>query len=389
MAYATDSETLTDLLSALQRPTPRKSLYIKSQIKRVISDGWSSQSNIEDLLLGLDGRLNPYGFGEVQSLASMFHLPWVDVANKPHKRASGVMLTQALSAYDVANMLINLERFGFSIDPEPLVTALLPAVEQMKVVTSSQLSVLWYLSQRHRGEPVVVKTGSDIPVAHDPAWKTPTGYRVQSWRNRDGRLISVEIHAPKFRRRPDPVRTTCPECGLEYFKGDFKGDFDSGMGHRREHRARMRYLDPQPHPKLIEANEHSNGIALVTSMSPAWMHEEMYIRASAFKREFRYDWIQWGSRTGDSDPEVHGFLFSDQKSAVVGACAFRLRPSDMGDRWALQWIWICPRFRRQGLLKQHWTGFRQRFGDFLVEAPVSDAMKTFLRSQGDDHLAEV
>jgi hypothetical protein len=384
MAYTTDSDTLADLLSSLQRPTPRKSFSINSQIKRIISDGWSSRSDIEDLLLGFDGRLCPYGFGDVESLTSMFHLPWVDVADKPHKRTSGVMLTPALSVYDVASMLINLEKFGFSIDPEPLVTALLPKVEKMKVVSSSQLSVLWFSSQRHRGEPIVVKAGSGIPAAHDPALKTPTSYRVQPWRDREGKLIFLEIHAPKFRRKPDPVRTTCPECEMEYFKGDF----DSGVGHRREHRARMRYLDPQPHPQMLEAREHPGEIELVTSQSPAWKHEEMYIRASAFRREFHYDFVQWGSRTGDNDPKVHGFLFCDERSAIVGACAFRHRQGTTGEHWALQWIWICPRCRRQGLLKQRWPELRRRFGDFLVEAPVSEAMKAFLLSQGDSHLAE-
>jgi hypothetical protein len=150
----------------------------------------------------------------------------------------------------------------------------------------------------------------------------------------------------------------------------------------------MRYLDPQPHPQMLEAREHPGEIELVTSQSPAWKHEEMYIRASAFRREFHYDFVQWGSRTGDNDPKVHGFLFCDERSAIVGACAFRHRQGTTGEHWALQWIWICPRCRRQGLLKQRWPELRRRFGDFLVEAPVSEAMKAFLLSQGDSHLAE-
>ena len=54
----------------------------------------------------------------------------------------------------------------------------------------------------------------------------------------------------------------------------------------------------------------------------------MYARALQFKREFHYDFAQWGDP--EKDFKAHGFLFNDDTGvfghgAIVGACAFRWR----------------------------------------------------------------
>lgn len=68
-----------------------------------------------------------------------------------------------------------------------------------------------------------------------------TGHKVQAWR-RDASVVSgLVITPPKYRRRKEPVETTCPECLHTYFKGDP----ESSALHRKEHKERMRYLDLQ------------------------------------------------------------------------------------------------------------------------------------------------
>lgn len=98
---------------------------------------------------------------------------------------------------------------------------------------------------------------------------------------------------------------------------------------------------------MLEERRHDSDHELLTSKSPAWKHKEIYIRALAFRREFQYDFVQWQSEKGDSDPDVHGFLFSDISGIVVGACCFRSRKKEeTQNRWVLDWIWICPKERK-------------------------------------------
>jgi hypothetical protein len=107
----------------------------------------------------------------------------------------------------------------------------------------------------------------------------------------------------------------------------------------------------------------------------------MYLRAGAFRREFHYDFIQWGDP--EDDPDAQGFLFANEAGSILGACAFRRREHDGKSWWGLQWIWICPLARRKGMLTERWLEFRKRFGDFRVEGPVSPAMEHFVVKQGD------
>lgn len=48
----------------------------------------------------------------------------------------------------------------------------------------------------------------------------------------------------------------------------------------------------------------------------------------------------------------------------------------------MQWVWIHPYYRREGLLSAAWPMFKERFGCFLVERPFSAAMLGFFASQG-------
>jgi hypothetical protein len=215
--------------------------------------------------------------------------------------------------------------------------------------------------------------------------KLATGHKVEVWGKDPSAVSGLVITPPKYRHRKDPVETICPECVHTYFKGDS----ESSALHRKEHKERMTYLDPQPHPKLLEAHQADPDAHWVSTHSPAWKHREMYVRARAFKREMRYDFIQWGSSSGDNDPKVNGVLFTNDEGAIVGACAFRWREGDdYLPHWGLQWIWLCPRHRRQRHLEKYWPELRARFGAFAIEAPVSDAMRAFAIKHGDAALLE-
>lgn len=384
MGIRTSLESLQKLIHALQGDEPRATIASKAAtrlMQKIATSGWAIKYEIEDLMVEMDSRLDPYEAGSLDFLTTLFGLRWQEVAFRPRVIAKEVMLYNALPSAELASLLIQLESLGFRIDPEPLVMAILPRIKRAAVLSDPELKVFWFRRSRHRNPPLTLRIDdASIPVLRLNSWRTGAGYRIELWGSQNGELCQMKVHAPRFRRQPPLMRVTCPGCNYTYFRGDPESSAD----HRREHKHRMTYLDPQPHAQLLLARQSETEPELVTTASPTWKHKEMYVRAHAFKREFGYDFVQWESARGDRDPDAHGVLLSDDAGAIVGACAFRWRQ----DKWGLQWIWICPKQRRQGWLTRRWACLRERFGDFQVEAPVSEAMQAFLKKRGDSMLAE-
>lgn len=128
-------------------------------------------------------------------------------------------------------------------------------------------------------------------------------------------------------------------------------------------------------------------LSCVTTRSPLKLRRAVWQLAHYFRREFRYDVVQYGFEGRETDTSARAYLWDltdrgDEVHHAVGACCFRWRQySDAPPGWALQWIWLHPFERGRGHLKRAWPYFRARFGDFDVEPPVSLAMAGFL-----DHL---
>lgn len=125
-------------------------------------------------------------------------------------------------------------------------------------------------------------------------------------------------------------------------------------------------------------------VVRVTVQSPRTHRRAVYHLASYFLREMQYGFLQYGYDGDEDDPDHVAFLWVHPEATgmswefrvpCVGACCFRLR-EEYGT--AMQWAWMHPFFRRQGLLANAWPQFVEEFGDFAVEAPVSDPMKAFL-----------
>lgn len=388
MSFTTTPRHLRELVTALKQEAPQRPISgsVVEQQKRAADNGWVFKSSVEDLLLAMDHRLGHIGPVNLAAYTETFALNWQDVAYRPRKNSSGVMFFQALSAADFAQFLMHLEALGFRVDPLPLTEQLLPGIQKKKLLSSAEISVCWYSRTRHRGDAmfVTVDTIPPPPCSAVQEWKTSTGYRLVAMLGDDETPVRLTAHAPRYRRRPAPVQMRCPDCGYDYYRGDT----DSSAAHRKEHKKRMGYMDPKPDARLVVREGASPAMFLVTTHSPAWQHAEMYARAAAFRREFGYDFVQWGSSTGDKDPDVRGIFFLNDDGAIIGACAFRMRKRDSDSVWALQWIWFAPRHRRQGHLARQWDRLRAEYGDFEVEHPVSPAMQSFLAKQGDAHLMD-
>jgi hypothetical protein len=109
--------------------------------------------------------------------------------------------------------------------------------------------------------------------------------------------------------------------------------------------------------------------------------------ASYFKREFRYDHLQYCKDEHSED--CIGVLFTEramdlvkdiehQPNRVIGGACFRKTDDD---GYFLDWIWFHPFSRNRKKLRQHWPNFKERFGQFSVTEPLSAQMVGFLKNQ--------
>lgn len=133
--------------------------------------------------------------------------------------------------------------------------------------------------------------------------------------------------------------------------------------------------------------------------SPIYWRKYLEEMAYYFKREQRYDGLQYSATSHNSEvpSDTAAFLFAtrnykrfkniipdDQNDVLIfGGCCFRYRQYlDHDPEWALQWVYLHPMVRKEGILSSCWGYFEKRFGTFLVETPLSLAMQAFILKHG-------
>lgn len=377
MALKTDADTLGRLWSALKRPEVQAA-PLSDAWRKFSQSGWAYDVDLQDAIELADRRL-AYHPVEIELLAKILELPRRYVVSRPEHQRDDPTGFLALAAPDAASVLILLERLGFLIDPEGLCSQLRASLRSASHLTFAETDVLFHDRTAGRLSPISICADDNRDWEGETLHKlkTAAGYRVEYAENGQGKALWLRASAPRYRKRPEPTLTTCPECGSSWVKGLPAED----KAHREMHRIRMAVLEPRPHRLFMKARQRDGLTApWVDHRSPRWKHELMYRRAFAFKREFGYSFSQW-SLDPAHDPEPEGFLFSDDAGRVIGAAAFRPQP-DEPRPWRLDWIWFAPDHRRQGHLSREWGRLTQRFGIFDLTPPVSEAMQAFLKKQG-------
>ena len=389
MDYFVSAAELESIINDLKSPIRRTTPHIAEEcLLKVAENGYANYSDIEDIMYHSDDRINKLtGVMSLKRWCDIFSVSRRTYYSRPRKQQQSAWGSEGISATDLALLLINFERIGYSVEALPLIIALKGDLNRHPFITDSELQVLWYESTRHKGAPVVLRVDRNEAGEgwKEEKFKTTTGYKAEVIWNDEEKPIRLTVKGPKYRRKPDPIRTVCHVCGCEWYRGDP----ESSASHRKEHAWRLKYLDPKPNPRLSGRVQGRHHLCLVTTKSPQWMHNEMHLRALAFQREFKYDFIQWESPKRDTDPYVRGYMFANPSSVVVGACALRWREHEEHFFWGLQWIWISPGYRRKGILTRHWPALRKSYGDFFVEGPVSDEMMSFLDKYKDTGLTKV
>ena len=134
----------------------------------------------------------------------------------------------------------------------------------------------------------------------------------------------------------------------------------------------------------------SNTIIEVDKQSRKELFEEVYKLAKYFKEELNYDTVPF-SPYGDLREDYKALLFTEQAYdefatepipyRIYGACNFTIQKfTKEPDRWMLKWIWFHPFFRNRRYLKKNWNKLEEKFGNFLIEQPISNDMNSFLEN---------
>lgn len=373
-------EELIALLREQRQPRGRPP-ELSPRERELLRKGAIYMVDFEDLVLETETR-GAYGLGRlIETLAEYFAVPIRPFFEQPHYANGEFGLGyQGLQAADAAALLVALEEVGLCVDPERLVARLARPLQKKGLLTNSEAHLCVYERQRHR-QKVLLR--SDLKVTQhtwrEERFKGVNGYRFKLILA-GGKAYRLEITGPKYRNVKPRQEVTCEYCGMTYIKGNL----ESSLIHRREHARLKRLLEPRTNRNFANRLQRHPNPELVGTSSPFWMHQEVYERALRFKREFRYDFVQWnGCQSKKATPTYQGHLFADHTGtfppgSIVGACAFSLRQG----QWSLNWVWVTPCMRRKGVLRHRWQAFLDRYGDFDIEHPLSEAMEVFVRRNG-------
>jgi hypothetical protein len=286
-----------------------------------------------------------------------------------------------LTAIDAVGLLIELEHLGIQVHPEKLVEKLAPKLKKKRLLTGNELLVVLYEHYRTKRQVILQAdmeaTDSEISMTHHT---DANGYQfTMTWAGADA--VRLQVQGPDY-VEPEPQElVTCDYCHHRYLTNN---PVDARI-HASEHEWAQQLFDPLPDAQFAERLAANVQAELVDASSPLWMHEAVLQRARAFRREFSYDFVQWDGSAQRAAPEgCHGYLFAgDAAGTIAGACGFLVEKSGQyAGQWSLHWIWLAPKFRRQGFLKARWNDFLNRYGDFYIEAPLSEAMQGFVRKHG-------
>lgn len=139
-----------------------------------------------------------------------------------------------------------------------------------------------------------------------------------------------------------------------------------------------------PRAELPENKEMLGDVIRIKSTDSQELRNAMYVIARFFKREFRYDSVQYAAPyMTEDDNECYAYAWTiekegSKKSSVVGGFCFRKREKGFD----LQWIWLHPYLRNKGFLSKLWPFLKEKFGhDFYVEPPYSSQIEHFLNKE--------
>lgn len=383
MASYISTQTLTRLCELLiQDRSPKGTRSELTRFERELCDtGVAWNIDFCDYLITTESRAWSSIEHFVDQLFDFFTIPQTYLYRRPVDPRDEVSGSPGLTAIDIAALLIGLESVGLQVEPARLVKRLLPSLDSRAVLTSSEIEVVMYEHYVERRRVVLqAKRNGTSDISRETQHTDSAGYRFTILWQGD-LVVSLEVLGPLYEQPKAQEFVKCDYCGMEYLSNNTS----EARSHDAAHSRHQKVFDPEADQRFAEHLATQVDGERVTHDSPQWMHGQISERASEFRREFGFDFTQWpGSWAVRAGEEWEGRLFAHGvDGTIAGGCAFMQRnPEAQPADWALQWIWIAPKYRRAGLLKARWASLIDRYGDFFIEPPLSAAMEAFVREYG-------
>lgn len=143
---------------------------------------------------------------------------------------------------------------------------------------------------------------------------------------------------------------------------------------------------------VSEAFDVGSEIIFVEKDSDKYLRDHLESFARYFKKEFKYDYIQYEANEHlFESTKYSGFLFSEMARdkleedketpyRLYGGGCFRWQTFENGSsKWKLDWIWLHPFFRHRRKLSKQWQTFKEKYGSFDIEKPLSADMERFVK----------
>lgn len=195
-----DLKLLSFICEALQKQVPKRQhgLY-PSVVRNVTREGWVSFADIEDVICETDPRL--YGL-EMNGLAEAFEIPVRSFFSRPKAGEKEVYGSSGFELSDAAALLISLRRFGFSVDPQPLVDLALPQLKKKPTLNEAELLVYWFRKERDRFSGFTVQANDERPrELRTIEFVTETGHRIEIVFNQSDHPWLLTVLPPKRSKR--------------------------------------------------------------------------------------------------------------------------------------------------------------------------------------------
>ena len=170
----------------------------------------------------------------------------------------------------------------------------------------------------------------------------------------------------------DHLRINCPTCDYRYLPGRESEE----RLHAEWHADYEFWLRcSQPDSRL----EAYGGDVRVDETSPEWLHAIVY--GHSFGMTFCS--AQWNtdrpSWMDDDQRDLHAIILVEEKFTPVGAVAFsQIIRDGRAPVWRMMFASVHEDWRRKGVMSRRWPGWRETYGDFELEEPLSRAMKAFV-----------
>lgn len=201
MEVTADREAIDRIWTQLNAPhSPGRRDGKRTAHLDVLKEGWGASHDIQDILYETDTRADVLvrHNDDFACLLAPYNLHFESRYRGPFAIVKEVWGHRAMRAVDVAMYVMEVERLGFSVNAEPLVSALRPQLIRQKYATNSELSVLWYARQRHRCEPIILRAAVGVPDSSATVI-THSGYKATAMMQ-NGKAVVLRVDAARSRK---------------------------------------------------------------------------------------------------------------------------------------------------------------------------------------------